>query len=253
MPRPMIHFFAAFQFLTVTPPIVRRMFTPEELGRAVGFYPLVGGLLGIVLIGMDKGLAHIFPAQIVSALLLSAWVILTGALHLDGFLDSCDGLLGCWTPEKRLDIMRDERVGAFGLAGGVLLLLLKYAALTALPVQEGLFSDRAVALVLTPLLGRWGMSLVVVGYPYARPEGLGKAVKNHAGRTELALATITALAFALLAANGPGVAAVVLAGLTSWGVARFALARLPGLTGDLYGATCELVELAILLFFVAKL
>jgi len=238
-------FFAALQFLTVVPPVVRRAFTPHELGRAVGFYPLVGALLGLALAGLNAGLLQIFLPGVVPALVLVAWIVLTGALHLDGFLDSCDGLLGGWAPEKRLHIMRDERVGAFGLAGGVSLLLLKFTTLSTT-------SERALALVLAPTLGRWGMALAVVAFPYARPEGLGKAAKDHAGWRQVALATVFALATAALAGGWRGLVALAVAALTMLIVARFALARLPGLTGDLYGAICEIVELATLLFWTTQ-
>ncbi len=233
---------AAIQFLTLAPPIVRRMFTPVEMGRAVGYFPLVGALLGALLAGLNWGLARVFPVGVSAALVLAAWVIVTGALHLDGFLDSCDGLFGGHTPESRLDIMHDERVGAFGLAGGVLLLLLKYAALVAAP-------QRTVALLLAPTLARWGMTLVVTLFPYARSKGLGRAMKDHAGWAQAALATAIGLAVAWFAGGGLGLAALALAGMVALAVARFVLARLPGLTGDVYGAVCETAEVAVLLFF----
>ena len=240
---------AAVQFLTTLPPLLRRPFTPQEIGRAMGFYPLVGALLGLMLLGLDALLALAFPAGVVAALLLTAWVLLSGALHLDGFVDSCDGLLGGWTPQRRLEIMHDVGVGAFGLAGGVLLLLLKYAGLAALVASP----DRRAALLLVPTLGRWSMTLSIVVFPYARAKGLGRAVKDHAGRFELALATALALLVAGLVAGGLGLLALAVAALAAWALARFALARLPGLTGDLYGATCEVVELATLLFFTLGL
>ena len=101
---------AALQFLTVTPPLVRRAFSMPELGRAVGYFPLVGTLLGTLLAAFDWGLAFLFPAGVRAALDLALWVALTGALHLDGFLDACDGLFGGRTVESRLEIMRDEQV-----------------------------------------------------------------------------------------------------------------------------------------------
>ncbi len=201
------------------------MFTPQELGRSVAYYPLVGVLLGVLLAGLDAILTYILPCNVIAVLVLAAWVILTGALHLDGYLDSCDGLFGGHSPERRLEIMRDERVGAFGLAGGVLLLLLKYTALVALPAEGGLVPNRAVALLLAPTLGRWAMSSVVVAFPYARSEGLGRVVKDRSGRKELALATVFALAIAGLTASWLGWVAVVVAGVLGWGVARFALTR----------------------------
>ena len=236
---------AALQFLTLIPPIVRRSFSPAEMGRAVAFFPLTGALIGAVLAGLNRALAHVFSAGITAGLTLAAWVTITGALHLDGFLDSCDGLFGGHTPEKRLEIMHDERVGAFGLAGGVLLLLLKYAALVSTPFP-------APVLFLAPALGRWSVSMAVIGFPYARSQGLGRTMKDHAGRTQALLATGVALAVAWLAASWLGLAALGLAGIVTWLAARFTLTRLPGLTGDLYGAICELVEMLILLLFAIE-
>lgn len=235
---------AALQFLTLAPPLVRRPFTPAEMGQAVGYFPLVGALLGGALAGLNWGLGAVFPAEVVGAMVLAVWVILTGALHLDGLLDTCDGLFGGRDPETRLSILRDERVGAFAVAGGVLLLLTKYASLGALP-------DATTALLLAPTLGRWGMVLAVVGFPYARSEGLGRAMKDRAGWPQLTLATGVALLVAWFAGHRLGLIALGLAAGVTWLVARFTLSRLPGLTGDIYGATCEIVETVVLLAFVA--
>jgi adenosylcobinamide-GDP ribazoletransferase len=235
---------AALQFLTVAPPLVRRRFTPSELGQATGYFPLVGVLVGVVLAALHGGLAFVFPSEVVSALLLAAWYILTGALHLDGFLDACDGLLGGGDPETRLRILRDERVGSFAVAGGVLLLLTKYAALRAVPRVTA-------ALVLAPTLGRWGMTLAITAFPYARAEGLGRTMKDHAGWGQVAMATGVALLTAWIAGNWLGLAVLVWAAGVTWAVARFTLRRLPGLTGDIYGAVCEVVETAVLVALVA--
>ena len=142
---------AALQFLTIVPPIVRRPFTADEMGRAVGFFPLVGALLGGALAALDWGLIQVLPQEVAAALILAAWVYATGALHLDGFLDACDGLFGGHTPEARLHIMRDERIGAFAMAGGGLLLIVKYAVLAHSP-------DRLILLLLAPTLARWTMA-----------------------------------------------------------------------------------------------
>ena len=245
-PRLVIASLAAFQFLTILPPIVRRPFTAEELGRSVGFYPLVGLLLGVLLFGLDSGLRLIFPPQVTAALVLVGWVIFTRALHLDGFLDTCDGLFGAFTPEKRMAILRDSRVGAFGVTGGVLLLLVKYAAILTL-------TDRLAGLLLAPLLGRWAISLAIAFFPYAREQGLGRDIKDNTRWPQVALATVTALVASWLVAGWLGLLILAIAGLAMWLWVHFVLARLPGLTGDIYGATCELIELLILLFFAAGL
>jgi adenosylcobinamide-GDP ribazoletransferase len=246
---PLAAFLAAVQFLLLSPAFIRRPFTANELGAAVGFYPLVGMLLGGLLIGADWLLGWLFPSLLQSALLLALWVLLTGALHLDGFLDSCDGLLGGFTPERRLEIMRDERVGAYALSGGILLLLIQFSALSALDPA------RQAALLLAPALGRWGVALALIVFPYARPSGLGKEIKDHARLPQALLASLFALAALLASAwlsNIWAAAAALAAGVIAWtGITRFTLKRIPGLTGDIYGATSLLVETAVLLAFVA--
>ena len=233
---------AALQFLSVTPPLVRRPFTPQELGRAVGFFPLAGTLLGLALTGLDRALSPRIPVNLESALLLTGWVVVTGALHIDGFVDTLDGVLGGHTTDRRMAIMHDENVGAFGLAGGVLLLVLKLAALAALPSRES-------ALVVVPTLARWGMSMSIILFPYARAEGLGRTMKDRAGWVQLAVATVSALLIAWFGSGWLGFAAAVATLLLTCLVVRFILARIPGLTGDTYGALGETLELALLILF----
>lgn len=234
----------AAQFLTTMPPVIKRPFTNQELGRAVAFFPLVGLGLGIVLAAINGLLNLIFPPNLSTALLLAAWILLTGVLHLDGFLDACDGLFGGFTPESRLHIMRDERVGAYALAGGVLLLLIKFTALTSVP-------NLTTALILVPTLGRWAISLAVVSFPYARETGLGRTMKNEAGPAERLLATAVALIVAVFAGGLLGLAAMVAVALTVWLGSKYVMNRIPGLTGDIYGALCETSEVVVLLVLIA--
>ncbi|MGE3806871.1 MAG: adenosylcobinamide-GDP ribazoletransferase [Gemmataceae bacterium] len=232
-------FFAALQFLTVFPPLVRRPFAPAELGRAVGWFPLVGLGLGALLGGLDRLLTPVPPAA-APALLLAAWVIVTGALHLDGFMDTCDGLFGGKSPEDRLAIMRDHHVGAFAVAGCVLLLLLKYTLLLGLTM-------RFEALLLAVTFGRWSLSLGIVLFPYARDSGLGRDMKDHAGPGQLLLASVVAGLVAWFAGQEMGLLTMGIAGLSTLLLARLVLLRLPGLTGDVYGMLGELSETIALL------
>lgn len=249
MKTPLVDFLAALQFLTLTPPTlpgaVRRPFTAAEMGRATAYYPLVGLLLGAALAGAAGLLNWLFPAPLAAALTLTLWLALTGGLHLDGFLDACDGLLGGATPERRMDIMRDHAIGAFAFMGGAMLLLVKFAALMSLAGWQ------IPALLLAPLLGRWAMTLTVAIFPYARPEGLGREMKAHVTWRQVLFATLFALAAAWLITDWYGLAALLLAFLMLIGVAHFTLKRIPGLTGDIYGAVCELVELVVLVLFAA--
>jgi adenosylcobinamide-GDP ribazoletransferase len=242
---PAAHFLIALQFLTIAPAVVKRSFTPEEMGKATAYFPLVGALIGAILVGANFLLGQIFPSPVRAALLLALWVLCSGALHLDGFLDACDGLLGGQTPQARLEIMRDERVGAFALAGGILLLLMKYSALVEL-------TGISPALILAPVLSRWAIAAAIFAYPYARPSGLGKAMKDHTTGQQVLVGTLFAAGISVLILGWPGLAAAALALLVMLGASGFALRRIPGLTGDLYGTINELVEAAVLIFFTVK-
>ncbi len=237
-------FCAAVQFLTVLPPLLRRSFTQAELGWSLAFFPLVGGLLGGLLIGLDHLTGLIWPASVSVALVLAGWVLLTGGLHLDGFLDTCDGLLGGRTPEERLRILRDERVGSYAVIGGILLMLVKFTALGAL-------ANRELGLLLAPVVGRWGMVLAVIAFPYARAEGLGRDMKNHAGWWQGVIASLAALPWCAWAGGWWGLMGCGAALGTILAGAWFVLRRLPGMTGDIYGCCCELAEVVVLLTLVA--
>ena len=235
---------AALQFLTILPPIVRREFTGLELGRSTAYFPLVGILIGVILAGMDLADSRMLPPSVGAAVLLTAWVVLTGALHLDGYLDSCDALFGGWTPDDRLRILRDERVGAFAVAGGVLLMLAKYATLASI-------HRRGTAVIVAAVLGRWVMTLVVLTYPYLRPEGLGRLIKDHAGWPQGLISMVIAVAAVAACGGrfGPVVAGCTIA--AGWYVAHCGMKRLGGLTGDIYGAVCEVAEAAALIAWSA--
>jgi len=238
-------FLAALQFLTITPPLIRRPFSMPELGRSVGFFPAVGWIIGGILWGLARALTPILPSSVAAALLMGLWIIITGAIHFDGFLDMCDGLFGGHDADARLRIMRDHRVGAFATAGGGLLLLLQFAALSSMTPAL-----RSWALLLAPVLGRWAAAQAIVWAPYARPQGLGRAMKDNARWPQALLATIFLAPmfwfFPLAAALGLAAAL-----LTLGGVLFITLRRIPGLTGDIYGAIIVLVEVATLVVFSA--
>jgi adenosylcobinamide-GDP ribazoletransferase len=236
-------FIMAFQFLTTFPPIIRRSVRDEELGRAVGYFPLVGLLIGGILVGSSAFFRVLLPTSLVTVLTLVVWVLTTGALHIDGFLDSLDGLFGGNTPEQRMEIMQDERVGAFGMAGGVILILTKYIALASiLSVQS---------LILAPVIGRWAVSLVLVSYPYGREKGLGRTMKDYATWRQVILATLITVVIVWFTADWQGLEALILILLLAVWVGWFTMNRIPGLTGDIYGALCELSEVVVLVFLAA--
>ncbi|GAB4542556.1 MAG: adenosylcobinamide-GDP ribazoletransferase [Anaerolineales bacterium] len=242
----MIPVIAAFQFLTIFPTLIKRMFTSQEMGRAVGFFPLVGAALGALLYAVNDAARLIFPASVSAALTLSAWVMFTRAFHLDGFMDTCDALFGGWTPERRLEIMKDSRMGAFGVAGGILALLTQYAALTS---STNIFA----ALALAATLGRWASPLVIYAFPYARENGLSAEMKRNARAREIIIATLITGVTAWLISGWLGFALMLGAAAVAFLAALYAMRLLPGLTGDIYGAVTTLVETMILVFFASTL
>ena len=234
----------ALSFLTVLPIGPRRL--PEELAPSGAYFPMVGLLLGGGLAALDVGLRQLFPPLLASAVLLVALIVATRGLHLDGFVDSCDALLGGFSRERRLEILRDPRVGAFGAIGGGALLIITWAALTALeaPVRNWI-------LILFPCLSRWGMLLAMQVYPYARPEGLGAAFSQGSSGWQTAVGVATALAASVALAGWAGVVLLALATTVAWGLGRWITALLGGLTGDGYGAINEVTAVAVLLLAVA--
>lgn len=242
---------AAFRFLTTLPVPGAHQLDDGDWGRATAWYPAVGLALGAILAGLDWGLLWLWPDVVAATLLLVAWVALTGALHLDGFVDCCDALLAPVPPGRRLEILRDVHTGAFGLVGLTLLLLTKLTALVTLPKGVHL-----PALLLIPTLGRWGMTGAVLLYPYARQgSGLGQKAKTGAGSRQLVIASTTVLLVTALCWRlGLGWVApmlLIVASLTIFLSAQWIQSRLGGLTGDGYGAICELVETTGLLALAA--
>ena len=213
-----------------------------ELGKAYSWFPIVGLVLGILLMTVDWGLRQILPSLPGAVLLLIVWVAFTGLLHLDGFIDCCDALLPPRSAERRLAILKDVHAGAFGVVGVVLLLLLKLSLVQALPVAW-----RWAILLNAPVLGRWAMVWLAVRYQPARQEGMGHLFRQGLGPAQLGWATLWTLVTAVLSLGGWGLGLVGAAWLVTWLFARWTLRRIPGLTGDVYGAGCELIEAAILL------
>ncbi len=241
----------AFRFLTVMPIPYREVTpSPQQLGKAVTFFPLVGVILGGILAGAAYVLSTVFPPPVAAAFVLALWIGITGALHLDGLLDACDGLWGGTSPEERLRIMRDERVGAFAFAGGIVVMLSQYAALLVL-----LQNSPAVwgpPLLIAPVLGRQAMAWAMVMFPYARPTGLGQEMQAHVSPREVGITTLLTGGLAGGVGNASGFFSVILALGLTWGSGRWLRHRVGGFTGDLYGALCLLVEVITLLTFTAR-
>jgi len=236
----------AFNLLTVLPVRAPADWRPGDSGRAAGWYPLVGLALGLLLALVNYAAALVLPALVVAGLTLVVWVALTGGLHLDGLSDCCDGLFHPSNPQRRLEIMKDPHLGAFGAVGLGLALLLKFAALASLPPERA-----ALAIVLAASLGRWAI-LPAGLQPLARPGGMGADFSAGLRRSALAWGALIPLALAAL--NGlPGVLALAAALPAVYLLLRFARARIGGVTGDVFGLLVETVEILTLLTLTINL
>jgi adenosylcobinamide-GDP ribazoletransferase len=241
---------AAVRFLSVLP-MPGRMQSLEEdetaphLAVGSTYFPLVGLLLACLLWIFVLLLTPLVPQLVLAALLVVALVILTGGLHLDGLMDSCDGLFGGRTRERKLEIMHDSSVGSFGVLGGACVLLLKFALFASV-------SRHALPLAMLVALpsARWAMVLALRVFPSALATGLG-ATFHQATTTEgFVLAGLVALAIVLVAGQFTGLIVWVMVTVTALALGFWITRSIGGLTGDNYGAIEEVVEVVALLVLV---
>jgi adenosylcobinamide-GDP ribazoletransferase len=241
-------FLIALQFLTRLPISLPGMPMPAQVGRSLLSYPLVGLLIGAVLLLAQWALAGTAPL-LQAAVLLLLWVGITGGLHLDGLADSADAWAGGYGDRERsLSIMQDPRSGPIAVVLLVLLLLLKFAALATL-----LAANQPLALLLAPWLARGLVPLLFMTTPYVRAGGLGAALAEHLPRRELPYWLAGHALLVLLLSGISGLLALLAALLLLVGLRQLMLQRLGGCTGDTAGALVELAEAATLLVFALQL
>lgn len=253
---------AAFQFLTRLPIPVQMTYTDLVFRRSVIFYPLAGGVIGLLLLLASEGLGLFLPPLPAAVLLLGLWVVLTGGLHLDGLMDTADGILSHRPREQMLEIMKDSRVGAMGVIVAVLHLLLKFALLYTLLESnqwDGATGSMGyLLLAIVPIWSRWFMTVAIQGWPYARKDsGLGsffQGITKWHVVISLLVALFTTTIFVQFNDTTLDTAiwpvpiyfacATFMAG---WLIASYISRKLGGLTGDTYGALNELLEAILLL------
>lgn len=203
------------------------------------FFPLVGAAIGL-LVGVVSYLIFRYAGwgELAAAAGVIVSILSTGALHVDGMADVCDSM-GGRTREKRLEIMKDSRVGVFGVIGAVVIILLKYIALLRLG-GEALITVVPVVFAVS----RAAQVGVIAGMPYARAEGTAGAFVDGAGPRHLFAAAALALVFAWFMACQAGLALAAAAILITAWVRIRSRRTLGGVTGDVIGFTNELVETA---------
>lgn len=237
----MLPLWIALQFLSSLPIRLPGMPAPEELGRSLLFYPLVGLLFGVILWALNIALTGA-PLLLHAALLLTVWVLLSGALHLDGLADSADAWLGGFGDRERtLTIMKDPRSGPIAVVTLVLVLLLKFAALLALIEQQ-----QGMALIIVPLIGRAALLGVFLTTTYVRAGGLGQALADHLPRKTGWQVLAVSAAVCVVIAGFNAVVALLLAVVVFIWLRHLMVRRLGGTTGDTAGALLELLEMSVL-------
>ncbi len=236
----------ALSFLTTLPVGAR----PGDPARALRWFPLVGGVIGMVLVAVDALARPVFPLPLRSVIVLAASWLLTGGLHLDGLADTFDGLAAGGDRKRALTVMRDSRIGSAGATALVLTLLLKLGAL--LELEGGV---RSMALLMGPVIGRQAMVIMLSVHPYAREDGLAGGFFGH-GKGELIWSLLLTAGLSLAAwyvwGGGVGLlvgATVALSG--AWLLGRHIARRIGGMTGDTLGAVGELTEVLWLLAVTA--
>ena len=237
-------FWIGLQFLTRIQLVRQTVWTAEDFGRSTRFFPLVGLVLGICYALAAWILVSVLGMRaLTAALLLILPLLLTGGLHADGFMDTADGVFSGRERERKLEIMKDSRVGSFGVVSFVLLMFLQFSLL--LDMHPFLLVP---ALFVMPIIGRFAMVLAVACFPYARADGMGKTFADMADRRTVVIAALTT-ALLVLPCGVLASAALVLGTVFALLVCRWLTAVLGGVTGDVYGAVTVLTETLVLAVF----
>lgn len=246
-------FIWSLSFLTVIPVDPKGRIAPSRMGVIMFWFPVVGLLIGLILVGVNRLATLALPLALTDALIVAFYVALTGALHADGFADTLDGVFGGNSPERRLEIMRDSRIGSYGAIGIGCLLGVKYAGVHVIPAGAWLTPDalnKPAALLLMPALGRWAQTLATGCCQYARGgPGTGSLFVNATKPWHALIAAVLpfGLTIGLFGHSGCVLLAITAAAALVW--MFWVKSRIGGMTGDTIGSVGEVAEVAFLVAF----
>ena len=280
----MTPFFIALQFLTRLKIVNQTEWSVEDFGKSVVAFPYVGLIIGLILALLYGILSPFIPLVPLMLIIVVAEFLITGGLHADGLMDTSDGLFSGRERERKLEIMKDSRIGSFGVVAFVFVTLLKWQLLTAIPTAEFI----PMALIMMPLMSRWSLVLSITSYPYARKEGMGAAFANLAPKHVITYNTIStffmpiviliigAILYTLLYSAysifsvadvgyvvGLGVLTYATLGIFQINIVsmiityiinrllnRYIVKQLGGTTGDTYGFVVEVTEVLLLFVYI---
>src|SRR3989339_1791050 len=263
----MNNFLWALKFLTIIPIDREDTIKPKNFGSFFCWFPVVGLCIGVFLSAVSLPLYFFFPPLITDALIILVSIAITGALHLDGLADTCDGIWGGWNKEKRLEIMKDSRIGSFGAIGLICLLGLKYLSLHSIgeisTIHNAFFGDntkciscfispllvnKCAALLFMPVVGRWAQVCAAGLSQYARSEsGTGSFILGGTTRRHVIYASLLPvfLFWYFYGLSGFIIFAIIIIFTLAW--IWYIKKKIGGMTGDTLGATNEIAELLFLL------
>ena len=247
MKKSLDEFFIGLQFLTRISIVKQTVWTEENFGGSVKFFPMIGAVLGIV----SSSIALIFlsleiPQNLSAAILSILPIILTGGIHADGFMDTCDGILSGREKDRALEIMKDSRAGSMAVASFVCISILDFAMTLDLQSHAHML---IVAFFSTPIISR----AMMVATIYARPSGMGFAFAKYTTRKTIALAIFQMIALTIpVAIFFPRglLIAIIFSAIFTWRFGIYSTQKLGGVTGDVYGFVTVMVESICLASFL---
>lgn len=249
----MKNFFIGLQFLTRIRLITQTEWSLESFGKSVKYFPLIGLVIGSILSLFSYFFIfylpthNIFvPKHVITTVLLILSIFITGGLHCDGFMDTMDGVFSGRSRDRMLEIMKDSRVGANGVTAFTMLFLSKWSLLLDISPE-----NLVTALFVMPIISRLGMVMGITLFPYARPDGMGKAFAQYADKKSLIFATVSTFIFIVPLGS---IAIISMASIVIFATlfCKYITKLLGGLTGDVYGALTELSEVIVLFVFLFK-
>ena len=280
----MTPFFIALQFLTRLKIVNQTEWSVEDFGKSVVAFPYVGLIIGLILALLYGILSPFIPLVPLMLILVIAEFLITGGLHADGLMDTSDGLFSGRERDRKLEIMKDSRIGSFGVVAFVFVTLLKWQLLTVIPTAEFI----PMALIMMPLMSRWSLVLSIRSYPYAREQGMGAAFANLAPRHVITYNTLSTffmpiviliigtilytllygvysifsiadvgyvvglgvLVYATLGIFQINIVSMIITYIINRILNHYIVKQLGGTTGDTYGFVVEVTEVLLLLIYI---
>lgn len=283
----MTPFFIALQFLTRLKIVNQTEWTMEDFGKSVAAFPYVGLIIGIFLTIVYGIGSQFLPTTPLMLVIVISEFLFTGGLHADGLMDTSDGIFSGRDREKQLEIMKDSRIGSFGVVAFVFVTLLKWQLLTAIPIPEFI----PIILIMMPLMSRYTLVHSIRSYPYARKTGMGQAFAELAPKNVITWNTIStfcmpiclcivigflygivwlitslmqvpiispnialfAIFYVLVGMMEINVFSMIISFLINRLLNHYIVKQLGGTTGDTYGFVVEVTEVILLLVYIITL